>query len=319
MSNKKRRRAAPGSYREPARAPEPPARSGVLSGMLGGVPRFSPMPTIRAGLARAVALVGSTPALLVGVPVVLLAGWLVLVAAGFQGPFRFLNAVFAAPGVGTFFDGSLSSLAFGGSRIGQLAIFPLLVMRSVLLALVATVAIERLRTGSVSVWSARRALRVLPVALTANVAGLALLLAGSILGQFVGRGFSLLAIIGAMAGGAYLMAAAPAIAADEARGMGETMQRSIRAARMPGTMNLTLAVLYTLAMWAAGYAYTLRGVIGVNPPISEWVWVIGLNLFHVVALVLFAYRYLAVADAVPEGPLPKRSAAARRPPARGRR
>ncbi len=52
-----------------------------------------------------------------------------------------------------------------------------------------------------------------------------------------------------------------------------------------------------------------------NPSVAAWVLVLGANLLHVVMQAAVAFRYLSVADEVPEA-APKRQAAAR---SRGRR
>jgi hypothetical protein len=272
------------------------------------------MPRFRSTLTRGLALVLSTPALLIGVPVVVVIEWLILVAVGFEGPFRLLVGVFAPPGVGTYLDGQVASLAFANSGAGLLSIFGVIVVRAILLALVTTAAIERLRTGAVTTWALRRTITVFPVTLAANMLGLALLLVGSILGQFLGAaaGLGLLAFVAGMGLALYFTAAAAAIAADEDRGVGAALQRSFRAARMPGSMNLLLAMMFSIGAWAVTLAFAQGGGIGVNPPITDWLWVVAANLLCATFLVVFAIRYLSVADQVPEAPERRPAPAARR-------
>jgi hypothetical protein len=42
--------------------------------------------------------------------------------------------------------------------------------------------------------------------------------------------------------------------------------------------------------------------MGVNPTIGAWLFVLVINLLHVVLLAAFAFRYLSVAHEVPEPP-----------------
>jgi len=94
---------------------------------------------------------------------------------------------------------------------------------------------------------------------------------------------------------------APAIAVVERRRLTDVLGRSVRAARMPGSGNLTFAVLYVLPSYAVLVAPGKPGgAIGVNPSVGAWVLVLVVNLLHVAVTVAFAYRYLSVADVVPE-------------------
>jgi hypothetical protein len=316
VSDRDRKRGS--GYRAPAKAAEPASRGGFLDSLFTPrTPGASPMPKIRTTFARGFALVVSTPALLVGIPVAVMAVWLATLAAGFQGPFSILTGTFAYPPVGTYADGILSASVLGGTAGGQLGIFLFAMVRAVLLALVATISVERLRTGGVSRWAVLRALRIFPVTVTVNVAGLALLIAGNLLGAFLGPGLGLLAFVAAMVAGTYLFAFAPAIAADEDRPMPMVMSRAVRAARMPGSGNLTLASIAVVGGWAFLVAPLPGSTIGVNPSAAAWAVVLVVNLMHVVLQATFAYRYLAVAHAVPEAPV--RAQPDRRGGASGRR
>ncbi|MGE5227965.1 MAG: hypothetical protein ACM3OO_13915 [Planctomycetaceae bacterium] len=312
MSDRDRKRGS--GYRAPAKAAEPASRGGFLDSLFAPrVPGASPMPKIRTTFARGFALVVSTPALVAGVPVVGLIAWLAFLAAGFQGPFSILSGTFAYPPVGTYADGILSASVLGGTAAAQLGIFLFAIVRAILLALVATISVERLRTGAVSRWALLRGLRILPVTITVNVAGLALLIAGNLLGAFLGPGLGLLAFVAAMVAGTYLFAFAPAIAADEDRPMPMVMSRSVRAARMPGSGNLTLASIAVVGGWAFLVAPLPGSTIGVNPSAAAWAFVLVVNLLHVALQATFAYRYLVVAHAVPEAPVkaqPERRAGA---------
>jgi hypothetical protein len=311
VTNKNKKRRPPGGYREPARVPAAAAAAqGRRPGLLGSIfaPRAvgpSPVPRMRSSFVRGLATVMASPALVTAISVWLLGGWFVLVALGFQGPFAFLVGVFALPPFGTSVDLSLSVALFG-PRAGQLGVFAFIVVRSVLLAFEAAVVVDQLELGrlSPSVWV--RALRAFPTALAVNMVGLALLFVTSFIVPFLGGGIGLLIELGALVLGVYLFAAATVISVAEGRRMPECMQRSIRAARMPGSNNLTFAILYVIPTLAVLLGSDKQ--IGVNPTVSAWVLVLVVNLLHVAMLAAIAYRYLMVADEVPEGPGQRASA-----------
>jgi len=91
--------------------------------------------------------------------------------------------------------------------------------------------------------------------------------------------------------------------------MPDSMSRSVRAARMPGSSNLTLAVLYVIPAVAVVVAPGKPGsLIGVNPTPGAWALAIVVNLLHVAMLATFAFRYLSVAAEVPDAPVRSRGA-----------
>jgi hypothetical protein len=312
MTNRDRRR--PSGYREPQVAPEPPARKGFLDALLTPRPPGStPMPRLRSTFARGVVTALSTPVLVFGVPVVMLVVWGVLLAAGFQGPFTLLEALFAVPPVGTFVDTQLSSQVFRQGGLAAFGVFGFVAWRALVLALVATIAVERLRTGRVTTWAVRRALRVLPSTLAVAFSGLAILIIGNIVSVFLGPGLGLLAFVASMTAGVYLFAFVPAVAADEDRSLPDTMRRALRVARMPGSSNLWLAVLYALGSLALLLAAIPGGTIGVNPSAAAWTISVVVNLLHVAVGVTFVFRYVSVAALTPDAP------PLERPAPRGRR
>jgi hypothetical protein len=308
-----RRSAA--SYRAPARQ-EPEPRRGFLDRFAARPPGTSPMPRIRTSFTRGLAVVLTTPALVVAIPVVVLVAWLILIAFGFQGPFALLGSTFAVPPISTSMDVSIASSVFsqvGRTGIGValtpfLAIAVFLFITAFLQALVTTVAVERLRTGAVTSWAPRRALHVLPVTIGVAVANLGALIAAQF-GQVLGGGLGLLIAVGILMTGVYLLAFAPAIAADEDHPLPVTMSKAVRAARMPGSNNLLLAAIYvvpSLALFSATSLGALPGsTIDVNPSIGAWVTMILINLLQMTIVATFAFRYLAVADDVPDAAAPR--------------
>jgi hypothetical protein len=321
MTDRKRKqsqRRPTSSYRAPSRGETEPRR-GLLDRFAPRPPGTSPMPRIRTSFARGLTVVLATPLLVGGIPVVVFLGWIALVALGFQGPFALLGAVFAVPPISTYLDLSLASMVFsqaGRSGVGValapfIAIAGFLSISAAFQALVTTATVERLRTGSVTSWAVRRALHVLPVTIGVGVANLGVLI-GAQFGQLLGAGIGLLIAVGILIAGVYLLAFAPAIAADEDHPLPVTMSKAVRAARMPGSNNLLLAALYvipSLALFSATSLGALPGsTIDVNPSIGAWVTVILVNVLQMAMVATFAFRYLAVADAVPEPtPAPART------------
>jgi hypothetical protein len=183
-------------------------------------------------------------------------------------------------------------------------VFAFVLVRALILALVATVSVERLRTGGVSFWALTRAVRVLPTTIAVSVSALAILILGNLVSVFLGPGLGLLAFVGSLTAGVYLFAFAPAIAADEDRTLSDTLRRAFRVGRMPGSSNLWLAVLYTLGAFALLVATIPAGEIGVNPTPTAWAVAVLVNLLHVAVAATFVARYLAVAALTPDPPPP---------------
>jgi hypothetical protein len=319
MSNKKRKpaqRRSASTYRAPTKH-EPEVRRGFLDRFAPRPPGTTPMPRIRTSFTRGLSAVLATPALVVAIPVVVLLEWVVLVALGFQGPFTLLASTFGLPPISTSMDITLASNVFspvgktGGATtaiVPFVAIGVFLVVSAALQAVVTTVAVERFRTGSVTSWAVHRALHVWPVTIAVGVANLGVLIAAQF-GQLLGAGIGLLIALAILMAGVYLLAFAPAIAADEDHRIPFTLSKAVRAARMPGSNNLLLAALYvvpSIAILSATSLGALPGsTIDVNPSIGAWVTVILLNLLQASVVATFAFRYLSVADVVPDAPAPR--------------
>jgi len=270
------------------------------------------MPKIRTSITRGLATVLATPALVVAVPVVILIEWLVLLAFGFQGPFTILGATFAVPPISTSTDVSLSSNIFSavGATGPRAALAPLvgitvfLVVHAALQTLVTTAAVERIRTGSVTTWSIRRGMHVWPVAIAVAVVNLGVLILANFV-QLLGGGIGFILAVGLLVAGVYLFAFAPAIAADEELSLPVTLSKAVRGARFPGSNNLTLAVLYAVPSFALLLAPLPGSVIGVNPSVGAWTLSILINVLQMAAVAMFAFRYLAIGEDVPDAPAPR--------------
>ena len=317
MSNKKKRPSGSTSrYREPTTSSQPPRR-GILDGLFAPrSPGGSPMPKLRRTLARGTATALSIPWLVAAVPIVLLVLWGLVTLGGYEGPFKLMAFTFAIPPVTSAVDPQIYQLALrpslDASGIGLAAptligVVVAIALHAVLQAVVATLSVEKLRTGGVSSWALRRTPRVSLVASMVGMVCLGMYIAGRILLILFGQ-LGVFLFLAVLVIGVYLLGFAPAIAADEDRGPIETLVRSVRAARMPGSANLWLAVGYLFVCAILLAAPVAGSGIGITPSVGGWAIVILWNVISVIVQSTLVYRYLAVAPDVPEGPPVRRSA-----------
>ncbi len=322
MTNRNKKRQPPSGYRaprpaEPARASAAPQRQGVLGSL------FSPraavdtdMPKIRTSIGRGVITAAGTPGIVVAIAALVLVEWLAAVGFGFQGPFAvFVNAL-AIPPVGTSFDFQLSQGMFGVQG-GLFAVLGFVALRGIIVAFFTGAIVDVVQTGRASRWSFVRGMRGIPTAIATSVASMGLVTLAIFIGPLFGLGLGALLQVAALVAGIYLFVFAPTIAIAEGRGMPESMSRSMRAGRLPGSGNLGFAVLYVIPTIALLVAPGKPGSdIGVNPTVGAWVFVLAINLLQIGMLAAFSFRYLSVAGEVPESaPRPPRGGAR---PARAR-
>jgi hypothetical protein len=315
MTNRRKKKPPSGGYREPRPAPtraEPERRRGFLDQILA--PRAttdSAMPKIRTSVARGCVTIVGLPAFVIGIFVLLFVLWIVLVALGYQGPFASLVSALALPPLGTSFDATLATSIFGLSG-GIVGITVFVFFRGVMIALLTAAVVEALDTGGLTSVSLRDGVRALPTALATSVLGVAFLTLSSFFAPLLGPGFGVLIQVGGLVLGVYLFVFAPVIAVAERRSLPDCLTRSIRAVRMPGVGNLGMAALYVVPAIAIIVAPGKPGnVIGVNPSVGAWALVLIANLLQAAMLAAFAFRYLAIADEVPE-PAPRERPARRR-------
>ena len=164
MSNRKKKRPPqrPSGYRDPKPAPAPARKRGLLDSMFAPrVPGSSSMPRIRTAITRGVVTVLGSPVLVVAPAAYLLGVWLLLVAAGYQGPFAPLANLLALPPIGTSLDATFATSLFG-LRGGLYGIMVFLVVRAIVLALITAAIVQALEDGRVGRASLRRAIRAMP-------------------------------------------------------------------------------------------------------------------------------------------------------------
>jgi uncharacterized membrane protein (Fun14 family) len=310
----KRRRPPPGGYRQPPAADAAAPRRGFLDSIFpSAAPGSTPFPRAFASIGRGILYVVSTPALLVAVPVLLVAVWFAVVAAGYQGPFITMQLAFALPPLGTVGDTTIAGALSGGVGAGGLvSAFAFLFWRALLISVLTTALVERVRTGSVSGWALRRMFRVLPLAIGINFLSLFLLIVANVIAAFFGSGLQTLVSVAALALGIYLSAYVTTIAADEDRTQTDTARRGLRVARQPGSGNLWISALYVLVNFVLLLLPLPGGLVGVNPSISAWAVVTVVNVLHVGVLGAFVYRYLVAAPEIDDAPRPRRTPPPRR-------
>jgi hypothetical protein len=303
--------------------PTPARGGGVLSRM--SAPRMDSMPPIRTSFTRGLLGTWSSPVVVGGTVAWLVVEWLILVALGFPGPFALLAHIVAPAPISTPTDLSISIGIFGLARGLPLVFITSGLVHAFWHSIVVGLASEAVETGRASRWGAIRGLRAFPVSFAIHSFGVVVYIMSGIVGGFGGPGLSQLLQIAIFVVAVWAFAFAPAIAVAEGRGFRDSLGRALRAARLPGSGNLTFAVLYTIPWFATFVATSVSAAPGsgldVNPPYSAWIFVVVVSLLHVAVIAAFAMRYLAIAEEVPDAPVrsaPSRERAGARG-ARGRR
>lgn len=298
--SKKRRRSSP-PRRQMERRPAPrrePARRG-LSGFLFRPPLPPVFPSIRSSLGRGLLVVATTPALLVGAALLVLAAWVVMLALGLEAPPGRLVVVLALPPISIELDAGNGSSLYGVSW--QMLVFAhgFFLFRSLALAAGVGVLVARLEGGEASLGTALRGLRATPAILAVHIASFGIQFVGNILlslllgslGSFLGV-LLLLVVLGAFA-------FVPVAAVREERGVLETLARSARAARLPSGHGVMVMLYFLLALLAVALA-PQGGVITANPSLAQWVYILLATYLQMAFLAAFAYRWIVVEQAVPE-------------------
>ena len=287
------------------------------------VPPMEAMPRIRIAFGRGLLATGSSP-VIVGLTLGwLLVEWLVLVAVGYPGPIAFLAHISAVPPLSTNTDLSVTIGIFGIR--GLPLVFGVGGVHATWLAVVSGLAVDAIETGTPTRWGAVRGLRAFPVAFSLHVIGIGVLFASQFLLSLGGGSLGLLLLVAALVVAVWAFAFAPVIAITEHRRIIDCLGRALRAARMPGSGNLTFAALYVIPVFATLILIPVPGsLLDVSPSYTAWIFVVGMNLLHAAVLGALAMRYLSIADDVPEAPARRTTtgggrAAARRSARRPRR
>jgi hypothetical protein len=260
------------------------------------------MPRIRTAFTRGLAATWSSPLIVGSLLAWLLVEWILVVALGYPGPFALLAHVSAPTPLSTFTDLSLSTGILGLQR-GLLFVFATAAVHALWFSLLTGMVVDAVESGSATRWGAVRGLRAFPVVLSLHVIGVAVVFLAQIVAALGGSSLALVIQIAALVVATWVFAYAPIISVTEHRRLTDCLGRSVRAARMPGSGNLTFAAIYTVPVYATFLAPGVPGILlGVNPDVGAWAFVVLLNLLHVAIVGAWAYRYLAIADEVPDAP-----------------
>jgi hypothetical protein len=266
------------------------------------------MPKMRTAFARGLAGTWSSPVVVGALLAWLLVEWVVIVTLGYPGPVALMAYLSAPPPLSTNTDLFISIGILGGR--GLTFVFVPAAVHALWMAVLTGLAIETIETGTASRWGAVRGLRALPVTLALHIIGVAVVFASQIVVAFGGSSLGFFLLMGVLVAAVWALAFAPAIAVTEHRRVTECLARSVRAARMPGSGNLSFAAIYAVPVIATFLAPSVPGtLLDVNPPYTAWIFVVGMNLLHAAVLAAFSMRYLAVADEVPD-PRPRQAARA---------
>jgi hypothetical protein len=277
-----------------------PSMWGGLLGRRGSAARRpSLQPPVASTLARGVAVVGSSPLLLVITFLAVLGLWL-----GFSGygvvtspaP-RALVLLIALPPIHTLLD--LEFLA--GGRIvgpGQVVAFSvgLVLVRAALTSLLASLIHDALRSpsGRQDVrGSLRRAARSF-VPMTGielgflTLATIALYLVTGFLGP--------LGVIVALVAGLYFFSFAQVIAVAEGVGAVRAAQLSIKAARVPGPQHMLLVTAYLAGTLFVAVVAPVSRVAAATPSVAVWAFALIVGFLHVSVLAAFMYRWFLIRE-----------------------
>jgi hypothetical protein len=308
-----------------ARGQRAPARGGGIFSRMSVAPMAS-MPPIRTAFVRGLAGTWSSPVVVGATIAWLLIEWLIVIALGYPGPFSLLADIAAPAPLSTNTDLLVSIGIFGLARGLPLVFITSGLVHALWHAIVVGLAVETIETGRASRWGAIRGLRAFPVSFAIHAFGVALFILSQIVAGIGGGSISQILPLVIFVFGVWVFAFAPVIAVTEGRGFRDCLGRSFRAARLPGSGNLTFAVIYVIP-WYATFVAMLAGAapgsgLGVNPPYTAWIYVLVVSLLHAAVIAAFAFRYLAIAEEVPDAPVraaPARGASKPRGTRSGRR
>lgn len=257
------------------------------------------MPRIRTAFTRGLAGTWSSPVLVGAMLAWLIVEWLVIVGLGYPGPLQWLAYVSATPPLSTNTDLVFSIGILGGR--GITFVFVPAAVHALWLAVLTGLTVEAMESGSASRWGAVRGLRAFPVTFALHILGVAVVFMSQIVVAFGGASLGFFLLMAVLVVAVWLLAYAPVIAVSEHRRIIESLARSVRAARMPGSGNLSLAAIYAVPVIATFLAPRVPGgLLDVNPPYTAWLFVVGMNLLHAAVLGAWSMRYLAIASEVPD-------------------
>jgi hypothetical protein len=286
--------------RRPARPDDLPRGPGGR--MTDSLRSASPFPPFFRSLAEGgLALAGHLAPLLATLAFVPLY-WIVLLAMGLDHFPTGMAAALAFPPISALADFGFGQLVVGVNWTTLVVAAVAALARGAVFALIAGMVAEAVEFRQVTLVGVLRGVRATPTIAVLHLALLIGLLSLQLflvaLGQIGQLLYSLV-----LAGGVYLLAFAPAVAVREQGRLREVIRRSVRAAILPGSRHLVMALVYFLATLGLFLSMTPTGVFTVNPSWGAWAYVLAGSLFHGLFLATFTYRWIAVEDTVSHAPL----------------
>jgi hypothetical protein len=264
-------------------------------GLFGGKP--SPYPPLGVSLATGLRLAASWPVMVAVAFASELALWVVFVALGSPPPPGALAGLMAIPPINLLVDVPLARTVAEGTATLVGVSLGIVLIRSVILGLLATMVVDALREGRPSL---RRSLQRLPRVTAGLIQLLVLEVSGFVLALFVVGSFlpafGQMGVLLVMVFGLHFLGMAPVIMAAEGVRAQDGIRLAFRAGRLPGFRHFGLVIAYFLLT----VAVLLQVGAGFLPPVtpSILIWSFGLvaTLLHVGVLGALAYRWLAVRD-----------------------
>lgn len=265
-------------------------------------------PPIPLSLARGLAAVGASPALLVSSFLTVLGFWL-----AFSAYVGVLAAV--PPALMVLFESlpplhslavDVQFLAAGRSTSVPVTLsfaLGLLVARAALTCLWVSLVLDALEPGPSRrrplPEAAARAFRSLPAMIGIELGFIALMLLSlMIAGTFLGASFGQLGVVVALVGGTYLFVFAPVIAVAEQRSARSSVRLAFRAARIPGPRHLVFTIGYIAVSLFVSQVVPGSRASEATPSLQVWLYALFVNFVHVSVLAALVYRWLAVREFV---------------------
>ncbi|MEW6059318.1 MAG: hypothetical protein AB1551_04125 [Actinomycetota bacterium] len=307
MSKKRRKGKARSDHRPPkpvvTTTEERPKRSdtppplGWLS--RSGDPRW---PSIPNALGRGFVAAASSPIVLAIPFLFVFLGWIALVGLGLEGPSALIVDLAALPPVGTYFDASNGITIYGYGLPALLAAIGFVVVRSLFVAVMTGLIVQSLEGEQEELAGVVRGLRAYPVVLAVNIISMSMMLAGSLILPYLGEALGSLGSVLILVAALFLFAFTPTAAVREREGLMETLRRSTRAAMMPGSRHAIMSMLYIFLALPILVAFAPHGnELTANPRLATWIYGLVVTFVHSAFLAAFAYRWMAVESAVPDG------------------
>jgi hypothetical protein len=255
-------------------------------------------------IARGLAAVGGSPALLSSVFLGVLALWFLYSSyAGILAPSPAAMVLLVSlPPVHSLLDIQLLASGHVASATATVAFGAgLLILRALLVTVWVSLALERLgeHEGSFGRPSLGVALRRFGNILVVE-AGLMGVAVGSLViaSGFLGASLGALGVIGALIGGLYFLVYTPVAVVADGLTVRAAVRASIRAARIPGPRHMLIVFGYLAVTLFMSVSTPGSRVAQATPSFMVWALVLFVSFLHVAVLASFVYRWLAIREPV---------------------